>query len=164
MCVFLWIKKYKISDYFKSRRKIFGLTAAFVRGGCGFLRVFVFWVRVRLDPSCVGRWSKAQGDEVGRYYATVGREAVLSRQLRWHFAYAADAPSPSALGWHLSQFNGRVCPDMGKARNYDMCLKSWTAVIVDKKSGIVSIINSKRKPRCEFTAGEFLYCRFSLCV
>lgn len=53
-----------------------------MRGGCGFLRVFVFWVRVRLDPSCVGRWSKAQGDEVGRYYATVGREAVLSRQLR----------------------------------------------------------------------------------
>ena len=31
--------------YFKSRRKIFGLAAAFVCGGCGIMRVFVFWVR-----------------------------------------------------------------------------------------------------------------------
>ena len=41
-----------------------------------------FGVRLTAGTFVGGRWSKAQDDEVGRYYATIGREAVLSRQLR----------------------------------------------------------------------------------
>lgn len=38
-----------------------------------FCDLIAIGVRLRPEPSLVGRWSKAQDDEVGRYYATVGR-------------------------------------------------------------------------------------------